>query len=297
MTRALLLLIAVGCGDPPSSAPPADPAHAPAPTATQVGGTPAPATTASPVTDNVDLVVACQQAGETYPDAASAQGSTAGELNTLGYRCYKAGDMAAAARLFGLAIQLDEAHALAHYNLACALALLRRSGPPCEHDATLRRILHHLERAVAIDPKRRERMREDADLDDIRSNLRYRVLDGVRANDPEGIRAALAGVTLYGMPQGAFGSLWRASFAGPGDGSETSIVTVTVRTVTDDGVGPPREVTGRWSAGPGRLTLKLPDGTPGAGSFAISPTGDLVDTRKQGVEALVWLSAPDECSA
>ena len=154
MRTALLLSLALACGDPPAvSGTPADPDAAPPPTQTQHGGdrrveaTPTPAV---PTTDNNELIVACRNGTDAYPDEASTRGSSSSELNTLGYRCYKAGMLPEARHLFVLALRLDQNHALAHYNLACTLMLLRRAGLACEHDATLQVVMHHLERAVAI---------------------------------------------------------------------------------------------------------------------------------------------------
>lgn len=299
MPRALLLALAFACGEAPTPHAPADPSKAPPPTATQAGGQQTAPTTPKPpeMSDNVDLVVACQQAVEDHPDLDRAQGASGSVLNTLGYRCYKAGLLPEAAHLFRLAVRVDGNHALAHYNLACTLSLLRRKGQVCEHDAYVSTILHHLERSVAIDPKRRTRMREDADLEEVRDSLRYRLLDGARQDDVTQLRGALKGVKMWGLPMGAYGSMWTVVFEGPGDGSQASIARMTLRSFDDDGNMTEREVKGSWSAQPGRVSVRFPGDVPGSGSFAITPTGDLIDPGKSGVDALVWLSAPDECSA
>ena len=298
MRTALLLSLALACGDPPAvSGTPADSEAAPPPTQTQQGGDPrveaAPAPTA-PTTQNNELIVACKNATDAYPDEASARRSSSSELNTLGYRCYKAGMLPEARHLFVLALRLDQNHALAHYNLACTLMLLRRAGLVCEHDATLRVVMHHLERAVAINPKRKKRMAEDADLDGLRDNLRYRMLAGVHMGDQRSVRTALKGVTVYGPGVGAFGTLRTLTFEGDGDGRPSSSVILATRTVDDDGLSEPELRKGTWDAQPGRLIIKLPRGIKGGGVLTVTPQGDII-TSKGKVPR--WYAGPSECDA
>lgn len=58
--------------------------------------------------------------------------TSAVDLNAQGYRQYKAGRYAEALELFNQAIQKDPKLALAHYNLAATLGLLRGRGKTCE---------------------------------------------------------------------------------------------------------------------------------------------------------------------
>jgi len=298
MRTALLLSLALACGDPSAvSGTPADPEAAPPPTQTQHGGdrrveaTPTPAV---PTTDNNELIVACKNGTDAYPDEASTRGSSSSELNTLGYRCYKAGMLPEARHLFVLALRLDQNHALAHYNLACTLMLLRRAGLACEHDATLQVVMHHLERAVAINPKRRERMAVDADLDALRDNLRYRMLAGVQMGNQRSVQTALQGVTVYGPGVGAFGTLRTLTFEGVGDGGPSSHVSLAIRTVGDDGLTEPELRRGTWDAQPGRLIIKLPPGLEGGGVMTVTPQGDIITAKDQVPQ---WFAGPSECDA
>lgn len=300
MRTALLLSLALACGDPPSSSSaPGNPAGAPAPTQTPDGGDPRveaiePPAPGDPTTRNNELIVACKNAMDAFPDEARAAGTSPSELNTLGYRCYKAGMLPQARHLFLLALRIDEGHALAHYNLACTLMLLRAAGAVCEHDATLGVVMHHLERAVAIDPRRRDRMREDSDLDGLRDNLRYRMLAGVRMDDPRSVQTALTGVTVHGPGVGAFGTLRTLTFEGAGDGGADSRVTLQIRTVGDDGPTEPEVRRGYWDAQPGRLVIKVPAGIEGGGAMTITPQGDILEANGQ---AIAWHAAASECEA
>jgi len=297
--RALFLLtLVMACGEPPATtAPPADPAAAPPPTETQQGGAPAAEVVIpeapTPTTDK-GLAAACTSAMRTFPDQPSIRSSNAGELNSLGYDCYRAGRLADARHLFLLALRADNNHALAHYNLACTLMRLRAESATCEYEAGLATVMHHLERSVAIDARRRTRMQEDPDLDGLRDNLRYRMLLGVRMGDPDSMRKALAGTTVYGPGMGAFGSLRTLTFEGTGDGGARSRVRIRTRTVGEDGLTEPTERLGYWDAQHGRLTIKLPRGVEGGGTLTLTPQGDLLDATGT---TTVWYTAPSECDA
>src|SRR5688500_12236820 len=65
----------------------------------------------------------------------SATPSPAKGLNTQGFRLYKAGKYSQALELFEQARLADPAYALAHYNYAATLGVLRKQGKVCEHDA------------------------------------------------------------------------------------------------------------------------------------------------------------------
>ena len=80
-----------------------------------------------------------------------AAAPTAAQLNTEGYRLYRAENYDAALVKFRAAIAADGKHALAHYNYAATLGHLRKQGRTCEVDAYQSTILEHLTRAVALD--------------------------------------------------------------------------------------------------------------------------------------------------
>lgn len=298
MRPLFLLGLVMACSEPPvPMATPADPAAAPPPTETQQGGDKrADASVPDAPTPSTDggLDAACTSAMRTFPDQPSIRSSNAGELNSLGYDCYRAGRLVDARHLFLLALRSDNNHALAHYNLACTLMRLRAEGGACEHEAGLGVVMHHLERAVAIDARRRTRMKEDPDLDGLRDNLRYRMLLGVRMGDPTSMRKALAGTTVYGPGMGAFGSLRTLTFEGTGDGGARSRVRIRSRTVGADGLTEPTERLGYWDAQHGRLTIKLPKDVEGGGTLTLTPQGDLLDASGT---TTVWYTAPSECDA
>jgi len=134
---------------------------------------------------------------------ALCQGEMTGRtINDLGFDAYKAGDMVEVARYFGLAAEQDPDLAIAYYNLACAQALLRRAGRGCESNVTLDRILANLEHSVELDPGRRERMRSDSDLDDVRAAIWYQVIDGADLSDPEVVAGLLVNPGSSRSPAG-----------------------------------------------------------------------------------------------
>lgn len=256
MSPFLLAFALVACGGPASQ-----PVDALPPAST-------PASTAAQPTD---------------PPTTATVSDHSIELNTLGYRAYQSGDLTEAARLFREAVEADDDNALAHYNLACTLALLRRSEPACEHDATQLTILNHLARAVELDEGRRTRMRQDADLDDLRNLLRFRILDQGMPSSEAATRSLLAGVTLWAPAVGVYGST--GTLVLQADGS----VAVTRRTLEGDAVVDRAEPDGRWSIEGSTVVLELGDDRQ---ELSLDPTGVLTagDTR-------LWSGHSPECSA
>ena len=298
MRPLLLLGLAIACGDAvPTSATPADPSAAPPPTETQEGGDPRGEIEVPPAPEAVpadDMQAACTSAMRSFPDQPSTRGSTASDLTSLGKFCREADRNEDARHLYLLALTLDANHALAHYNLAIALMRLHESDLACEYDATISSVMHHLERAVAIDARQRAEMEQEPALASLKDNLRFRMLLGVRMGDPASMRQTLSGTTVYGPGMGAFGSLRSLTFEGTGDGGARSRVRVQVRTVGDDGPGEPTERLGYWEAQHGRLTIKLPKGLEGSGTMTITPQGDLVNSAGT---TTIWYTAPSECDA
>ncbi len=210
--------------------------------------------------------------------------------NTRGYRAYQKGDLVAALDAFRQAIALDDDYALAHYNLACTLALLRRQGQVCPYDATEPAILDHLERAVALDSGRQERMRQDGDLDDLRDTIRYRILDGADPSTDAGLRAVLEGVELFGPPQGVYGALSRLRLETGGH------ALVGQRLRGADGVpGDWKDHDAIWSVADGVVHI---DDSGDIQDLRLSADGSLRagDSRDAGGQAL-WTDSPPECAA
>lgn len=131
--------------------------------------------------------------------------SGAPELNTEGFRLYQQGKYGEALARFRDAIAADERHALAQYNFAATLGLLRKRGKTCEFDAYQSTIVEHLAKAVALDERRRARMQRDADFDSVRDSLGYqRLLKRDPANDAD-VKALLIALAFLSPPQGAYG--------------------------------------------------------------------------------------------
>ncbi|MBI3183885.1 MAG: tetratricopeptide repeat protein [Myxococcales bacterium] len=138
------------------------------------------------------------------------------DLNTRGFRLYQQGRYPEALELFRQAFLADERHALAHYNYAATLGVLRKRGEVCEHSAFKSDILAHLEAAVALDPRRRARMQRDPDFDPVRDTIRYQRLLG---RDPSRARDGailIEQVSWFAPPQGAFGSMLQLDFQAVG---------------------------------------------------------------------------------
>ncbi|MBT7858809.1 MAG: hypothetical protein HN712_00805 [Gemmatimonadetes bacterium] len=125
------------------------------------------------------------------PAPTSSDGSSARDLNTRGLQLYRAKEYAEACQLFRQAIEADGEYALAHYNLACTLAL-RYKLDPCgeafDSGISIAEILSHLERSVQLYEGRRARMQNDSDFEAIRRTPRYNLL--VHEGETSGERTA-----------------------------------------------------------------------------------------------------------
>jgi hypothetical protein len=139
------------------------------------------------------------------PDAKPSPGSASKDLNVQGLRLYKQKRYLEAVQLFEQAIAAEPRHALAHYNLACTLALLRKSGQGCKQGARRSVILGHLARAVEIDGTRRDRMKVDADLEDVRASFAYQVLTGLSPTKSSDVKAILQRIVWVGPDAGVYG--------------------------------------------------------------------------------------------
>ena len=134
----------------------------------------------------------------------------AGKLNAAGFKLYQAGKYEEALEKFEAAVAEDERHALAHYNLAATLGVFRKKNQVCEHDAYRSNVLDHLERAVQLDPRRKQRMQEDADFDSVRDTFRYQKLLGLSVK--RDAKRLLEAITWYGPAPGAFGNTMVMTF-------------------------------------------------------------------------------------
>lgn len=131
---------------------------------------------------------------------------SAKQLNSQGMDLYKQQDWDGAIASFRAATRADPRFALAHYNLACTLSLVRKERRVCDFDAYRHVIVSELEQSVKLDPKRRDRMKKDRDLDPIRDTVGYQLLLGVQPGTKEGLTTLLQNVSWWAEAEGAFGN-------------------------------------------------------------------------------------------
>lgn len=215
---------------------------------------------------------------------------TADHLNAFGMRCHKKGRFLESAHFFGLAISKDPKHALAHYNLACALARLREQGAvPCNDPSTMAEdIAHHLRTSVTLDKQRAVRARTDRDLDAVRSILAFRLIYMDPPKTPAELARLFDGVTLWGPTPGIY-TLAEARFKLTNARALAGTVkgwTLDVEGGTMDQI--PRQ--GTWRAKPGKIIVDWA-GTSGGTETITLDDLDAYTSDKS------WVSMPDECGA
>jgi tetratricopeptide (TPR) repeat protein len=127
-------------------------------------------------------------------------------LNTEGFRLYQAGRYHEALKKFRAASQADPKLALAHYNVAATLGVLRKRGLACEEEAYRETIVQYLLRAVELDPRRLARAQADADLDVIRDTLGWQRLLGRSPEREADVPVLLQKVTWSSLTAGALDS-------------------------------------------------------------------------------------------
>jgi tetratricopeptide (TPR) repeat protein len=213
-----------------------------------------------------------------------ATAPTAKELNTEGFRLYQQGKFPEALAKFREAIQKDPKHALAHYNVAATLGVLRKEGLVCHHDAYTSTILQHLATAVKLDPKRLKRAKEDADLDPIRETVGWHRLLGrshLRAAD---VPVLLKQVQWYGPGVGVYGTLQKLRF------EEGGKVVLRKRTPQDEGPMKEEAITGTYTVKSRKVEVRLPGQQPDTG--AINAEG-VLEFKTLGA----FYDHPSECEA
>jgi len=122
-----------------------------------------------------------------------------------GYRLYKQKKYARALKYFRKTVEADDKYALAHYNLACVLAIMRSKGKICEYDAYQGSIMDHLEKSIELDPRRLKRAKVDPDLKSVHGTFRYQKLLGRDPTKPGDIKKILTAIAWYGPSPGAYG--------------------------------------------------------------------------------------------
>jgi tetratricopeptide (TPR) repeat protein len=133
---------------------------------------------------------------------SAAPAPSARTLNTQGFRLYQAGQYPEALEKFEAAAQADPKLALAHYNVAATLGVLRKQGKICDYSAYRETIVERLTRSVELDPRRLARAKKDADLDPIRDTLGWQRLLGLSPQNEADVPKLLRRVTWFRLTEG-----------------------------------------------------------------------------------------------
>ncbi|MDC0707802.1 hypothetical protein POL68_04910 [Stigmatella sp. ncwal1] len=206
-------------------------------------------------------------------------------LNTEGFRLYQAGQYAQALERFRAAAQANPRYALAHYNVAATLGVLRKQKKVCEHEAYLATILEHLTLAVELDPQRLKRAQQDADLDPIRATVGWQKLLGRSPSRAEDVPLILRAVDWYGPGVGVYGTLVRLHF------QEKGKLVLKRKTVSDEGLTEEKALTGTYTVKGNTVKVTLP-------GYDKPLTGSLTPTGLLTLPELGPLTdAPSECEA
>lgn len=196
------------------------------------------------------------------PGIEHGYAQSARDLNTEGYRLYVAGKFPEALDYFRAAVAADPDYALARYNLACTLGVLRKQGPGavCTYDAYKSAILDQLEAAVRLDPQTRAKAETDPDLDPVRDTVRYLRLFGYFPANREDVGTFLTAVSWFGPSAGAFGPAAALDFRTDGT------IALTLLDTTGGDVKH-TELSGTYALSAGRITIILERPVGGVSRF------------------------------
>jgi hypothetical protein len=145
-----------------------------------------------------------------------ALAQSARELNAKGYQAYKQKKYDVALDHFKRAVEADRKYALARFNLACTLGVLRKLNKVCEHDAYKSTIVEHLRELVKLDRSWREKIQKDDDLKPVHDTFGFQTLIGLDPTRTADVQLILQRVTWYGTPQGVLGPVSGLSFKAGG---------------------------------------------------------------------------------
>lgn len=214
--------------------------------------------------------------------AAPSSAQSARALNTEGFRLYQAGKYPEALEKFEAAAQADPKLALAHYNVAATLGVLRKQGEICPYSAHRQTILERLNTSIRLDPRRLARAKEDADLDPIRDTLGWQKLLGRSPSRQADVPELLRRITWFSPGEGVYGSTRKLTFP---DGKRV----VLWRRIIED---PTRteEQAGTYKIKGRNITLSFPGQKPLTGRM--TPRGVL-----EFEELGTFLDSPSECEA
>jgi len=221
----------------------------------------------------------------------AAYAQSARDLNTTGFRHYKEGRFDEALDYFGRAVEADPTYALAHYNYACTLGVLRDVGPEsvCRYDAYKWRILDYLEESARLDPGRLERMKDDPDLVCVHDTFRYQSLLGLDPADPEDALLILQRVSWYAFNAGAYGPVGGVDFHEDGTLTlwELDVTTIEVKRI---------EHLGRYSVTDTGMEMVLDRPVSGRRRFSMELSSDGI-LSVPGLFLEPFIDDPRDCDA
>ncbi|NOK22440.1 tetratricopeptide repeat protein [Corallococcus carmarthensis] len=217
--------------------------------------------------------------------AAPATPPSGRALNTQGFRLYQSGRYPEALEKFQAAAQATPDYALAHYNAAATLGVLRKQGKVCEYSAHRDVILEKLTTAVRLDARRLQRAKTDRDLDGIRDTLGWQKLLGRTPQKEADVPALLRTVSWYGPGVGVYGTTRALKFQ---DGGR---VELWKRDVDDSGTPHESRTPGTYTVRGRTVEVKLPGAAPVTGT--LSEAGALTFPEPLGG----FTDSPSECDA
>lgn len=206
------------------------------------------------------------------------------ELNAEGFRLYQAGKFPEALEKFQAAFQADPKYALAWYNSAATLGVLRKQNRVCEFEAYRETIVQQLGKAVKLDPRRLTRAKADADFEPIRDTLGWQRLLGRSPQRAADVPVLLRQVSWFGPGVGVYGTLKKLRF------QEGGRVVLWSKTVDDAGTPKEEELPGTYTVKGRTVELRFPGMKPLKGTLTVG--GAL---RVDGLDT--FTDSPSECEA
>ncbi|MBZ4419929.1 tetratricopeptide repeat protein [Myxococcus sp. RHSTA-1-4] len=204
--------------------------------------------------------------------------------NTEGFRLYQAGRYPEALEKFQEAAREAPGYALARYNVAATLGVLRKQGKVCEFSAHRDVIVEHLTQAVKLDARRLARAKVDRDFDPIRDTLGWQRLLGRAPEREADVPHLLRAVSWFGPGVGVYGTTQGLRFT-----SATRAVLWT-KGVGEDGVPRQRQVAGTYTVRGRSVELRLKGRAPLVGT--LTEKGALTFP-----ELGTFTDSPSECDA
>lgn len=163
------------------------------------------------------------------PGARSPQRRQAISLNTKGLGLFAKKQYAQALPSFRQAVKADPGYPAAHWNLARTLGALRKLNKICVHDAYLKDILDHLEKAFQLEPAFKRKLRTDSSIEPVRATLRYQRWMGHDPVNATSVAPLLQAIHWYNPGRGMYGPTAKLQFR-PGGTFELQILNVQAAT-------------------------------------------------------------------